>query len=116
MRNNKMYNNNNNHHNLLINKILSPTCEDKTTCLTALQGLPTSGLQALYGGGGYVADLGTSRRKADRLIFQLNATDWIDVYTRAVFIEFTVYNPNVNLFAYINLLTEFTSTGEAISK
>ena len=28
-----------------------------------------------------------------------------------MFLEFTVYNPNVNLFAYVNYLMEFPATG-----
>ncbi|KAI0242842.1 Polycystin-2 [Lamellibrachia satsuma] len=75
-----------------------------------LQGLPTYGRRGLYGGGGYVADLGTSQRQARSLLRELSI-EWIDVYTRAVFVEFTIYNPNVNLFAFVNLLTEFPATG-----
>jgi polycystin 1L2 len=30
---------------------------------------------------------------------ELEQDGWIDRYTRAVFVEFTVYNPGVNLFA-----------------
>lgn len=39
---------------------------------------------------------------------------WIDHRTRAVFIEFTVYNPNVNLFTSINLMAEFPPVGAAM--
>ena len=74
--------------------------------------MPTHGKRGLYGGGGYVADLGKSQRHASSLMEQLISSDWIDVYTRAIFIEFTVYNPNVNLFAFVNLLMEFPRTGE----
>ena len=41
----------------------------------------------------------------------LKENDWIDFNTRAVFLEFTVYNPNVNLFSYINFVMEFPATG-----
>ena len=37
--------------------------------------------------------------------------DWLDLNTRAVFLELTVYNPNVNLFASSVLLVEFLNTG-----
>ena len=33
--------------------------------------------------------------------------------TRAVFFEFTIYNPNVNLFASCTFIVEFLSTGAA---
>ena len=76
-----------------------------------LRGVPTTGHMGFYGGGGYIADLGTSQRQASSLMTELMANDWIDIYTRAVFIEFTVYNPNINLFAFVNLLMEFPETG-----
>lgn len=38
---------------------------------------------------------------------------WLDVYTRAVFVEFTVYNANVNLFCIVTLIFETTGVGEA---
>ena len=42
--------------------------------------------------------------------------DWLDLNTRAIFLEFTVYNPNVNLFASSVLLIEFLSTGGATAR
>ncbi len=41
----------------------------------------------------------------------LRCCSWIDYYTRAVFLEFTVFNPNTNLFSYANNLMEFPATG-----
>jgi hypothetical protein len=38
---------------------------------------------------------------------ELEQEGWIDRYTRAVFVEFTVYNPGVNLFAVSTMLAEF---------
>jgi hypothetical protein len=35
--------------------------------------------------------------------------------TRAVFFEFTIYNPNVNLFGSVTLIVEYLSTGAAIT-
>lgn len=37
---------------------------------------------------------------------------WLDVYTRAIFIEFTVYNANVNLFCIVTLMLETTAVGK----
>jgi len=79
--------------------------------MAELKGLPYYGLRRLYGGGGYVAELGTSQRKASRLIDELIKYEWVDLYTRAVFIEYTVYNPNINLFAFVNFLMEFPAIG-----
>ena len=36
----------------------------------------------------------------------------MDRYTRAVFVEFTLYNPNVNLFSVATLLFEISSSGD----
>ena len=50
------------------------------------------------------------------LIMQsLYENSWIDSNTRAVFAEFTVYNPNVNLFTGVELLSEFPPTGAAVT-
>lgn len=37
---------------------------------------------------------------------------WLDVYTRAIFVEFTVYNANVNLFCIVTLLLETSAVGK----
>ena len=76
-----------------------------------LKGLPYWGKMSAYGGGGYVADLGTSSYRARKLIDSLIEHNWIDHYTRAVFLEFTVYNPGLNLFAFVNYLMELPSAG-----
>lgn len=36
---------------------------------------------------------------------------WIDRGTRAVFIDFTTYNPNINLYVVTKLIAEFPATG-----
>ena len=74
-------------------------------------GIPYWGKMGTYGGGGYVADLGTSSYQAKILIDSLIEHSWIDYYTRAVFLEFTIYNPAINFFSYVNYLMEFPSAG-----
>lgn len=37
---------------------------------------------------------------------------WLDTRTRAVFVEFTVYNANVNLFCVVTLTLETSGLGE----
>lgn len=51
-----------------------------------------------YGGGGYYQDL--SRTKEDSAIQLQFLKDhlWLDRGTRAVFLDFSVYNGNINLF------------------
>jgi hypothetical protein len=36
---------------------------------------------------------------------------WIDEMTRVIFIEFTLYNPNVNLFSNVIMSVEIASPG-----
>jgi hypothetical protein len=44
----------------------------------------------------------------------LNANLWLDRGTRVVFLDFTVYNANINLFCQIRLTVEFPASGGAI--
>ena len=44
----------------------------------------------------------------------LKDNNWLDYYTRAIFMEFTVYNPNTNLFSYVNYVMEFAPMGSVI--
>ena len=69
---------------------------------------------AMYSGGGYVADLGISEYHAAKQIEKLINDSWVDHFTRSVFLEFTIYNVNTNLFAYVNYLFEFPATGGVI--
>lgn len=48
----------------------------------------------------------------DRKLQHLFDSTWLDMYTRAVFTEFTVYNANVNLFCIVTLILESTAVGE----
>ena len=45
---------------------------------------------------------------------ELAMTDWLDLRTRAVFVEFTLYNANVNLYGSVIMLIEFLSTGSTV--
>lgn len=53
---------------------------------------------ATYAGGGYVALLGKSYASARIVMDRLFSGLWIDRGTRVIFVDFTVYNPNINLF------------------
>ncbi|XP_051787973.1 polycystic kidney disease protein 1-like 2 [Erpetoichthys calabaricus] len=76
-----------------------------------LRGHPIWGSSALYRGGGYVADLGTDSQTAKSILQYLFDNTWLDLYTRAVFVEFTVYNANVNLFCIVTLMMETSAIG-----
>ncbi|GAV04201.1 hypothetical protein RvY_14513 [Ramazzottius varieornatus] len=69
------------------------------------------GKLASYDGGGYVQDLNLTKDVSEALIKDLEKGRWLDQATRAVLVDFTVYNVNLNLFATIRLCTEVPPTG-----
>ena len=73
--------------------------------------LPVIGTHAIYGGGGYVAKLGYNEKTAVRVLNELVPNGWIDRQTRAVILEFTVFNTNLNLAAAVSYFYEVLPTG-----
>lgn len=59
------------------------------------------GLISSYGGGGFVQDLALNREASLAIISELKQNLWIDRGTRVVFVDFTVYNANINLFCVV---------------
>uniref|UniRef100_A0A8C5N1V4 Polycystin 1 like 2/pseudo n=1 Tax=Leptobrachium leishanense TaxID=445787 RepID=A0A8C5N1V4_9ANUR len=78
---------------------------------TRLRGYPIWGKITTYRGGGYVAHLGKDRKSASRALQDLFNNVWLDTHTRAVFVEFTIYNANVNLFCIVKLIFETSALG-----
>ncbi|XP_058257289.1 polycystin-1-like protein 2 [Hemibagrus wyckioides] len=76
-----------------------------------LRAHPIWGGVAFYRGGGFVVDLGPNKQSARSLLQHLFENIWVDKYTRAIFVEFTVYNANVNLFCIVTLMFETTAVG-----
>ncbi|KAI5608598.1 polycystic kidney disease protein 1-like 2, partial [Silurus asotus] len=76
-----------------------------------LRAHPIWGGMAFYRGGGFVVDLGPNKQNASSLLQYLYDNIWLDKYTRAFFVEFTVYNANVNLFCIVTLMFENTAVG-----
>lgn len=60
--------------------------------------LSYSGTISTYEGGGFYQDLTDSRNQTAEIIKNLKEGLWITRGTRAIFIDFTVYNANLNLF------------------
>jgi polycystin 1L2 len=80
-----------------------------------LQGSPIQGKFATYDGSGYLYEL---RGKLDYIqgnLSLLQQMQWIDRQTRAVFIEFSSYNPNINLIMVSTILIEFLSSGSILT-
>lgn len=57
-----------------------------------------SGQVSKYGGGGYYQDLSRTKEESAIQLQVLKDHLWLDRGTRAVFLDFSVYNSNINLF------------------
>jgi hypothetical protein len=42
---------------------------------------------------------------------ELKSSGWIDLHTRAVFVEMGLYNPATNLFTFFRMAAEFSKLG-----
>ncbi|KAM3834677.1 polycystin-2-like protein 1 [Vipera latastei] len=67
-----------------------------------------------YSGGGYYVDLKITREESAETLQLLKENLWLDRGTRVVFMDFSVYNANINLFCVLRLVVEFPATGGAI--
>jgi len=74
-----------------------------------LDGTSFNGEISEYGGGGYTQELPNSHSESLEVIQYLKDNLWIDRATRAVFIDFTVYNANINLFCVVRYITRIDS-------
>ena len=76
-----------------------------------LHGSPSWGFFDIYSGGGYVADLGYNKTTASPLIANLQKYGWIDRQTRAVVLEFVVYNGNTGYLSISSFYYEILPIG-----
>lgn len=60
-----------------------------------------TGKVGAYDGGGYLEKLSKTAKETASILKNLKQNLWITRGTRAVFIDFTTYNPNVNLFCVV---------------
>jgi len=68
-----------------------------------------------YFGGGYVFKMiGNASFLTDSLVM-LQEKEWIDKQTAAVFVEFTLYNPNINLYQYCSIVFEILQSGNFVN-
>ncbi|XP_067952038.1 polycystin-2-like [Watersipora subatra] len=81
----------------------------------AMNGSSHKGTLATYPGSGFYQDLSTTRAKTKAIIEVLKENRWINRGTRVVFLDFTIYNPNVNLFCVAKLIVEYPPSGGALS-
>ncbi|KAM5298205.1 polycystin-2-like protein 2 [Ctenodactylus gundi] len=69
------------------------------------------GFVGVYQDGGYILTLSKSKSEAKTKFTDLRLNNWITRGTRVIFIDFSLYNANVNLFCVIRLVAEFPATG-----
>ncbi len=69
------------------------------------------GRHGSYGDGGYVYEFRGRLSDIQSNLSMLHQLDWIDNRTRAVIIQLSLYNPNVELFTSATFLLEFPSSG-----
>jgi len=69
------------------------------------------GDHATYSSSGYVYEFRGRLSDLHSNVSQLHQLEWIDDQTRAVIIQTSLYNPNVQLFTSVTFLVEFLSTG-----
>jgi polycystin 1L2 len=71
------------------------------------------GDHGIYSGNGYAYEFRGRLIDIQSNLSELHQLEWIDNQTRAVIIELSLYNPNVELFTSVIFLVEFLSTGGA---
>ncbi|XP_071488265.1 polycystin-1-like protein 1 [Diadema antillarum] len=69
------------------------------------------GMFSSYKGDGYAVSFNNTRVGAEALLQHLRNNSWIDSQTRAVILEFTLYNAPYNLFSAISFIAELPGTG-----
>lgn len=68
-----------------------------------------------YSGGGFVQVLPVEHNDAAATLEELKAGRWITEGTRVLFLDFTVYNANINLFCVVKYIFEFPASGGVVS-
>nr|CAH8862020.1 unnamed protein product [Trichobilharzia regenti] len=69
------------------------------------------GSVGLYSGGGYYVDLSRNRNNASSQLDTLFQNLWLDRGTRVIFLHFTTYNANMNLFCVAEIAIEAPPSG-----
>ncbi|PRP87089.1 NB-ARC domain-containing protein [Planoprotostelium fungivorum] len=65
-------------------------------------------------GGGFIQDFPSNKEEAKGVVERLEDGQWIDGATRVIFLDFTIYTPNLDLFSVVRLVVEFTASGAII--
>jgi hypothetical protein len=77
-----------------------------------------SGIQSMYQGrltsydmGGFYTDTAATRASVAAVLDDLKVVDWIDLQTRAIFVDFAVYYPSAKGFVSVRFAFEFSPSG-----
>ena len=74
---------------------------------------PIKGAYNTYKGGGYVAVMGYDAETAQGVLRETFGYGWVDRQTRAVILEFAVFNANTNLLSIATFFYEVLASGAA---
>ena len=69
------------------------------------------GKAGTYPGNGFTQNLFVTKKESQLMMAELKKNLWIGSGTRAVFIDFTVYNANLNMFCVVKQVFEFPAAG-----
>ncbi|XP_075035423.1 polycystin-1 isoform X2 [Mixophyes fleayi] len=72
------------------------------------------GSLSFYDSSGYIQQLGGSLEENESILGNLQQDHWIDNLTRALFVEFSLYSPGVDLYSSVMLLLEFPLAGRTL--
>ena len=73
------------------------------------------GILHTYMGGGYLFRMTDNASHMANALRDLQSLNWLDRQTAAVFVEFSLYNANLNLFQMCAILFEITPTGSLVN-
>lgn len=76
-----------------------------------LDSYPVIADQTVYKGGGFTAEFGNRIEEDYEMLDYIIEKNWIDQQTRAVFLEFVLYNPTLNTHVMSQMVIEFAPTG-----
>ena len=71
----------------------------------------TWGITNTYRKGGFMSKLELNKDISTQTLEELKSYLWLDRQSRALFLEFGVYNPGANIFGFLTLTAEFLPTG-----
>eukprot|EP00095_Tigriopus_kingsejongensis_P009158 maker-scaffold798_size95657-snap-gene-0.28 protein:Tk09158 transcript:maker-scaffold798_size95657-snap-gene-0.28-mRNA-1 annotation:"polycystic kidney disease protein 1-like 2-like" len=85
--------------------------EFEYTNSSELQSVSHASAIRTYGGGGYILRLTGFIEELNDKIATLKRENWVDNRTRALIVEFSVYNAQVNMFGIVTCVAEFVGGG-----